>query len=190
MNKFTKRLENILKKGQIAERIIDIYERSWLCDLVNYVKNNIWHPILYRTTHRYHILDLRDGGNGYDIGWHDSDSQILQANFLIFKNYVEKENPFVVADWEWDEPHRTAGQEIKTLYKWWTEDRSREHKELAEEWDKRNLSWHTEETDKGYHRMVWTGDDTSDLHKREQELYEKDTEMLIRLIKIRGYLWT
>ena len=184
-------LKNILKKGQIAGRIRDIYEYSWLWYIVSSIKDAVWYPIIYRTPRRYHILDLRDGGNGYDIGWHDSDSQILQANFLILKNFVEKEKPFNHIDWDYDDEYRKLGQEIKDLYDWWTVERAKEHAALAAEWNKLDLSWHTEPTENGlYHRMVWTGDDTKDLHQREEELQEKDTEMLIRLMKIRRSLWT
>jgi hypothetical protein len=184
-------LKNILKRDRIAGWIQDTYEYSWLWYVVKWIKDFAWYPIVYRTTRRYHILDLRDAGNGYDIGWHDSDSQILQANFLILKNFVEKEKPFDRIDWDYDDEYRKIGQEIKDLYVWWTVERAKEHRELAAEWDKRDLSYHFEPSENGvYKRMVWTGDDTKDLLKAEEELHEKDTEMLIRLMKIRRSLWT
>jgi hypothetical protein len=184
-------LKNIMKKGRIAAWIHDIYDYSWLWYAARRIKDIAWYPIVYRTTRRYHILDLRDAGNGYGVGWYDSDSQILQANFLILKNFVEKEKPFELIDWDYSEEYRTLAKEIKDLYNWWMVERAKEHKALSEEWDKRDLSWHTEPTENGiYRRMIWTGDDTKDLHKREEELHEKDTEMLIRLMKIRRSLWT
>lgn len=184
-------LKNIMKKGRIAAWIRDTYEYSWLWYVAKWVKDFAWYPIIYRTTRRYHILDLRDAGNGYDIGWHDSDSQILQANFLILKNFVEKEQPFKYIDWDYNDDYSKLGKEIKDLYVWWTVERAKEHAELAAEWDKRDLSYHFESSENGvYKRMVWTGDDTKDLLKAEEELHEKDTEMLIRLMKIRRSLWT
>lgn len=164
--------------------------RNTFRDFRSWFNDKYWHPLKYRTTHRYHILDLRDGGNDYDIGWHDSDSQILQANFLILKNFVEKEEPFKIIDWEWNEETKAAAQEIKTLYKWWTEDRAKEQAELAQAWANIKVSWKFEPQENGLSRFVWTGGDTDAVHQKEHELYEKDTEMLIRLIEIRKSLWT
>lgn len=178
-----------MKKVQILERIRGIYEYSWLWRIVRWYKNSIWHPILYRTTHRYHILDLRDGGNGYDIGWNDSDRQILQANFLILKNFVEKEKNFELIDWDSDERSASAAKEIEILYRWWTFDRIVEHKKLSDDWKNCKTSYRFA-NDGDVYKMIHTGDDTKKLYLREQELYEKDTEMLLRLIKIRQHLWT
>lgn len=154
------------------------------------IVNNIIIQIKYRTTHRYHILDLRDGGNGYDVGWYDSDQQILQANFLILKNYVEKEQPFKHIDWNCNKEMKSVAEEIKILYGWWVDGRSKEYEAVWSEWKKRDCSYHFETAEDNLLKFVWTGDDNSDLHKKEHELSEKDTEMLIRLIKIRKYLWT
>ena len=164
--------------------------RNTFKDFYSWFNDQLWHPIKYHTTHRYHILDLRDGGNRYGIGWRDSDAQILQANFLILKNYVEKEEPFHIIDWNWNEENKAAAEEIKFLYKWWTEDRAAEHAVLEQEWGKLDTSWHFEPQENGLSRFVWTGDDTKELHQKEHELYEKDTEMLVRLVKIRKFLWT
>lgn len=169
----------------MAVRILNLFR-----DFRGWFDSHLWYPIKYRTTHRYHILDLREGGNGYGVGWHDSDDQILQANFLILKKFVECEEPFRIIDWDWNEETKVVGEEVKALYRWWTEERAAEHKAVELEWDKRNVSFHFEQVNETAPRMVWTGDDNKDLLQREEELHQKDTEMLIKLMKIRRFLWT
>lgn len=179
-----------MKKDQILDRLSDIYRYTWLWQQTEYLKRILWYPILYRTTRRYHILDLRDGGNNYGVGWYDSDEQILQANFLILKNFVEKERPFDIIDFDHDEEHKKIGEEILNLYTWWKVERMQERKDLQDAWAKRDCSYHFRPSKTGFQEMVWTGDDNSDLLKREEELNNKDTEMLVRLVKIRRNLWT
>ena len=181
-------LKDILKKVQIAERILAIYEYSWLWRIVKSIKNAVWYPVVYRTTRRYHILDLRDGGNGYELGWYDSDSQILQANFLILKNYVEHEKPFDLIDWDWCDDSRVVAQEIKDLYAWWTVGRAKKHKNLNREWQKVERNEYIPVEGGGF--QIKVDPRAKELMEIEAKLEEEDTEMLIRLIKIRRSLWT
>ena len=85
----------------------------------------------------------------------------------ILEVFVEKENPFEVTDYYNDKHHpesAQAGDEIKLLYHWWKEGRFVE--ELEHKKNKNKPDWD------------YFG------------IYERETEMLIRLINIRRYLWT
>lgn len=117
------------------------------------------------------------------------------------------------ADEEWrdkDDPdygkptHQAlAAQETMALYKWWKDERpkrsdpmdasgwsdlcEKKQKEAALRGDDLWLGSHEGETDeqKDHARKIL------DLcHKMEQEQEDEDTEMLIRLVKLRGSLWT
>ena len=118
---------------------------------------NWWDFIRCHTFTRYHIVDCRSKANGYTFGWVDTDRRILHACFNLLKEYVEKEKPFEVIDWDWDEHYKEVGNEIKALYNWWTVERPKDVKTH------------------GY---------------AADELDAADDEMLSRLMKIRGYLWT
>lgn len=93
-----------------------------------------------------------------------------------------------------------AAQEILALYKWWKEERPKRpdpHKISGlDEYHEKNRQQTKECSD----NFLWSsakykrGDECANLlnlcHKIEQEQYEEDTAMLIRLVKIRQSLWT
>lgn len=97
--------------------------------------------ILHRTTHRYHLVDMRDKENDYPIGWIDPANALLYASFKIFKSFYETGRV----------PEEVA-EEAKALYEWWTVTRPA-------------------------------------MLKAYEDVSEKDTEMLQRLMDIRDYLW-
>lgn len=150
-----------------------------------------WFKVRFIPKHRYHILDLTKGGNGYRYGWYDTDSRMLQACFLLLVEYVEGEKPFEIIDWEFDEATKEKHTEIKELYDWWKTGRAAKRAALAKEWD----SLPPEETsrfvpveDGGF--TIHTPDSVRALNAKEDALDEEDQRNLERLIKIRGWLWT
>lgn len=169
--------------GQLAAWIQDIFEEVRYT-YQKYIRN----PIRYRTTDRYHILDLRDGGNGYNVGWYDTDTRMLQANFLLLKEYVEKEEPFRIINWDEMEETRVVGEEIKFLYDWWIKDRGEKHATLHKEWATIKAPRLTPREGGGVVFRIC--DKSRELLERRDLLDKEDDEMLLRLIKIRHYLWT
>lgn len=129
---------------------------------------------------RYHVINM-SGVDGYSWGWIDSDQLLLYASFKILCDFVEKEDPTVGLRTVDDYGQFPAGPdegllvqlehdaEVRTLYAWWTDERPREWKA---------------------HESLMTVDRGSSTFEREQQLYDRDDEMLIRLIKVRRYLWT
>lgn len=153
----------------LQETVPTFFRRKW------FKISNVWYWIRTHTYNRYHILDLRSNTSyQYRWGWIDSDSKMMLACFNLLKEYIEKEKPFEIIDWS-DNPE--IEKEIKDLYNWWMIGREHERKEYDTFWDKRDFKETTEEE--------------RDAHwKAEDELDKKDDEMLLRLIKIRNYLWT
>lgn len=56
-------------------------------------------------------------------GWCDSDIVLLHAAFQLLVNFVEKEKPDKIVDWDADPSHSQAWEEIQNLYHWWTKGR-------------------------------------------------------------------
>lgn len=128
----------------------------------------LWYWMRARFIYRYHLVDMRNPPNDYHWGYIDPCAALFYASFAILKGYVEKEDPFNHLDWNWDKKHAAAGKEIKALYVWWTKGR----KKAVDALDK--LS------EKNYPKYV----------KQVDRLEEKDDEMLLRLMKVRKFLWT
>lgn len=88
-----------------------------------------------------------------DENWRDKDSVMLHACFQLLKDCVEKEDLLDGnTDWNADEKHRLAKNEIEELYHWW---------------------------------LLYVESDISD-----EENFDIETKMLVRLITIRWALWT
>ncbi len=91
--------------------------------------------------------------------WCDKDIIMLHACFQLLTDCIEDEKLFTGhVDWNHDEEHKKAKDELEFLYNWWIK---RKNKDLEAE-----------------------------INDLEKEQYEEDNEMLVRLIKVRQYLWT
>jgi len=91
--------------------------------------------------------------------WFDKDIIMLHACFQLLTDCIEDEKLFTGhVDWNHDEEHKKAKDELEFLYNWWIK---RKNKDLEAE-----------------------------INDLEKEQYEEDNEMLVRLIKVRQYLWT
>lgn len=91
--------------------------------------------------------------------WCDKDIIMLHACFQLLTDCIEDEKLFTGhVDWNNDEEHKKAKEELEFLYNWWIK---RKNQDLEAE-----------------------------INDLEKEQYEEDNKMLIRLIKVRQYLWT
>jgi len=135
----------------------------------------IWYWFRCHTYTKYHILDMRSPENGYSYGWIDRDQAMLFACFNLLVEYVEKEDGLNSVDWdagydsgapkEWIDEYRHAGKEIKDLYNWWKFKRPIMYKNMEKAEPNKSL-------------------------ELEDTINKIDNENLLRLMKIRGYLWT
>ena len=150
------------------------------------------------TYNRYHMLDMRSTENGYTWGWYDRSELILFANMALLRDFIEKEKAFdSYVDWDSDEQHKTARLEMLTIYDWWMKGRPAEHKKEDELLEAAYPNPFDFEPVPGSNLLRLKNDETPELRKlrdqcRDMEtlLEEKDEEMMIRLIKVRGYMWT
>jgi hypothetical protein len=126
-----------------------------------------WASILWR---RQFMVDCRSKANDYEYGYSDPCGLMLYANFALLKGFVEQESGLIA--WDSDESYMAIKKEIDELYLWWTVGRPNNHNALADMY-------------KDLKRC-----DLQDTAKIRDDLDKKDDEMLLRLIKMRGYLWS
>ena len=133
-----------------------------------------------------------------DKGWCDKDQVMLHAAFQLLVDFVEKERPDQIVDWNSDPQHKHAWKEIRSLYKWWTEKRPSRKSPL----DDKNLKkppmrWKKiSGSDRGQ-LVDWDKKKYPDYERAlkkhwrlEKRWEEEDQKNFHRLVDIRGYLWT
>jgi len=154
------------------------YKRAWCWARrlapIWWLRYHVW------PSNRYHVLDLRN--EWYDFGWCDVDHRMLYACFALLKFFVEREagldmlrhqgsaiRELTDDQWGGTSEEREAEavrrdyiyNEVRELYQWWTVDRAKE-----------------------------INADAASGFEKIDELYEKETKQLLRLVVIRSGLWT
>lgn len=103
-----------------------------------------------------------------------------------------------IIEWNSDDGHKHTKAEMDYLYKWWMIDRYERQDEidsLLEIWSEHHVSWWEANSNDYYTYTTTPKNKYADyLHKllnETEEKFEKEKEEnLIRLMKIRNYLWT
>lgn len=151
--------------------------RDWKWSLLHRI-----HP-----KYRYHVVD-----SGLPPGYHDPCSLVLHVPFNLLKSFYERQLTGHV-DWQADEPHRQAFAEMKALYEWWTVTRpNRENtlEPLPEVSAGGGDFFVVFDDDYRDHPEVLEWQRVAKIHNdAEQHWDQEDQDMLIRLVKIRQYLW-
>jgi hypothetical protein len=131
---------------------------------------------------------------------------LLTVNFEILVD-VYKNGELDIINWDSDDCHKLVKNEIDYLYNWWTKERKEEEDELdylLDIWSEHHVSWFEKIIEKdhpdGYKIGEWSewksvnskyGNYINKLYmEKEESMLKKEQDNLIRLIKIRGYLWT
>lgn len=92
-------------------------------------------------------------------------------------------------DWTGSPKHQEIFEELTKLYDWWTKDRPNRDDSYpaSEDFGINDIFGANARKQPGY--KAWRDAcDEKEVRDREYEL--EDTEMLIRLVTIRGYMWT
>jgi len=120
--------------------------------------------------------------------YHDPVELLLHANFQILVDFIEKEKPEDVVNWDYCKEHAHVRNEFRSLYYWWKIGRPAAQKHY-------NRLLHIQypfrkklSLDKIISKEGKKG--VLKLHKLETFLTNKDQKQLHRLIKIRLNLWT
>lgn len=137
-----------------------------------------WQPFYWLRCHvwdRYHVVRCDRNPDGYHWGWRDVDSLMLYANFELLRRFVEDEDGLKMLEFQGpamraDAELLGATPELEAA----AAERDRIYREVWSLW----YWWTVERPSRT--ETVWE----SDVH------YEKDTDMLVRLMRVRGSLWT
>lgn len=143
-----------------------------------------WHWwVRYRTFDKYHVVDTKLSPQYYDV-----DTLMIHSCFSLLERFVDEEKGLETINWDWNLEHRMVEKEIIFLLNWW-----RGRKERERIWEVNNPEPSIGEDD-----FSWTSRGKPKEWKewarkyleQEETWKSEDTEMFIRLIKIRNYLWT
>jgi len=132
-----------------------------------------------------------------DKGWRDKDHVMLHAAFQLLVDFVEKERPDQIVDWNSDPQHKHAWKEIRSLYKWWTEKRPSRKSPLDDKnLQKPPMRWKKISGSDCRQLVDWDKKKYPDYEKAfkkhwrlEKRWEEEDQKNFHRLVDIRGYLW-
>ncbi len=202
-------LKNHLKNFYELIRDEIFYLKASCVDIVDWIR--------YRTTRRYHIVDtkLEPGYHELDTkilhanfemlvdfveiekAWLNIWSDRSKYNNLSwftrkFKKFRSPEDGIDYLNWEITETHEAqakSAQEVLELYFWWKKIRP----ERKDPFELSQFDKYFPETLSIVLSNTITDEQKSCLaliSKIEQEQYNEDTDMLVRLIKIRNSLWT
>ena len=131
-------------------------------------------------------------------GWCDKDEVLLHAAFQLLIDFIEKEKPETIIDWNADELQKKTWKEIKLLYNWWKKERPARKSPLEDKrlkhppWkfkkipgsDLREMVEPDKKKYANYYRAL------EEHWKLEQKWEKEDQRNLHRLINIRKFLWT
>ena len=170
-------------------------------------KIDLYNWIRYRTWNRYHILKMRY----LKPGWHDEDELLIHSMFEVLSQFIEGEDKYKIVNWDSNPQHKQAWKEMNELHKWWIKRQKRESdnpilqpniKSPSMKFTPTEKKWINPETKKeeGTSRMDFVYKSKKDkarwkkackdCTKWEEKCFNEDTEMMIRLIKIRPFMWT
>ena len=155
-----------------------------------------------RLVNKHHIVKT-----GLPVrAWYDTDTRLLYSIMALLTEFVEKEAPldgkpdFVEVDWDSDDGHKHARAEMIEIYKWW-----KNYDNRMDEIDNTRMAWHNrvrshmknDDLREYFGNMrIFEKEDpeirilfnkTTEL---EEKLEKEEEDMMIRVIKIREYLWT
>jgi hypothetical protein len=117
---------------------------------------------------------------------------MLHAAFGLLVDFVEKENALDIIDWEGSgDDHARAVVEIEELYDWWKNERPRRKRPLDQLADDLWPPYKNWETIVDARDIEYPSYQTAlaKTMKLEQQWEEEDTKNLIRLIKVRTFLY-
>jgi len=140
----------------------------------------------FHPKHRYHIVKTR-----LTPGYYDPDILIFESAFALLCEFVEKNTKWNRIDWEGDDHHSAAWKEMNELVDWYKNVRPhrednfyKEHKPERPNHD-RIFGFLSDDTPEGqqYREFLKL------LSKMNDQWHQEDEDQLIRVIKLRSYLW-
>ena len=143
-----------------------------------------------RFINKLYLIDTKlDRGKYYD-----TDSRMLYGMMSLLCQYIEIEKPMESINWMDEENHFCVYFSMMDAYIWWKnyENRTKEIDRALDTWyasEKKNknddwLANINKPQSKDSEKLF------KHLHELEAQLEKEEEEMLVRLVRIRKYLWT
>jgi len=115
------------------------------------------------------------------------DHRMLYGMMSLLVEFIEKEKPFEIVEWESDPEHSNAAKEFTAIYEWW-----KKYPDLLKKEEAASHNWYE------YHkkRKLPEFDEKEEMRlldlsrQVEVDRYNQEQDMLTRLVKIRLFLWT
>jgi hypothetical protein len=168
-----------MKKKRFRNWWFGIYKIKYL---YSYLRN--------RFVVKHHLIRT-----GLRPGWWDTDTRMLYGMMALLVEFIEKEKPEEIVEWDSASDHAHARDEFKAIYGWW-----KNYPKFQNEISDLLSKWHDCKFGKDYsHDWIKKLNipDTKEakrlfdnLNIAEQRLEEEEQDMLMRLVKIRHFLWT
>ena len=129
--------------------------------------------------------------------WADRDRILLHAAFQVLVDFIEKEKPEKIIEYDSDQQHRKTWKELTRLYRWWKKERPK-RKSPLENPRLKSPPFNFEKIPgeplmkrvdvdrkkyKAYYRAINID------YRLEQKWEHEDQQNLHRLIDIRRHLW-
>ena len=122
----------------------------------------------------YNVLKLKHLPNT----WIDEKELLIHANFAVLERFMGGK-PGEIINWDSDDEHKHAWKEINEIWDWW-----QKRDERIELEQQITNNWYENRNNKEFEdKLLMLSLDTEKMHEKQTE------EMLIRLIKVRSFLW-
>ena len=150
--------------------------------------NLYWQAKNYLTGKRYDIVKLNRRNLYCDV-----DHRLQLCLEILLREYIEKEDPWNVTDWDADERHKNAAKVLKDCYQFFTVER----KNWDEKIDKLSDELYSPKNT-GDNFLEWLNREPSpedevkqkELWRIEEEYQRRQDEVYLNIVKFRKFLWT
>lgn len=180
-------------KWFILKTVPDFINIYIIWPLDNFFIKKLYWGFKYRYIKKYQYNIIRP--DSLKPGYYDECDLLLHSSFHILKTFVESELNEPTIEWESDEGHSNAWKEARSLYHWWIIDYTNRYDKLddrlsypegpdgsSDNWILLDKYIDTPE----YQEFMTICSIRTNL---EKSYAEEDEANLIRLMKIRTYLW-
>lgn len=118
--------------------------------------------------------------------WMDISCLIETVNFEFIKSFYEQEYKADIVDWNYDEPHRDFANWLESAYAYITKERPELEKQMWAAYPEYGENWWSDykSGDKSYKEAY------AEVHRLEDLIRKKDTNVLTELINRRECFWT
>jgi hypothetical protein len=145
---------------------------------------DIYWWFMHRTFKRYDRVKLRFLTPAY----YDKDTMLIHAMFTLLCDFMEREKPGEIINWESDPDHSFAWKEMQDLYKWWKESYLKRREPIHDVPDDQIPD--LKDLNKSQELCPVWHEACQQTMELEKKWAKEDLDNMHRLVAIHRYLWT